>query len=176
MSFPHQASLLSVSSDILTRLVAWCFLTTVLVGSAGCCIWKIVQETTHAANHPSRNNCPCPILIAFFAVAFHSMVITSMWKQDFLCELIKKHVRSNTPMALRTVVYTKDVHHQQHATMGDDGTCAVCLEEFEHEETLRCGYHCRHLFHVPCINSWIEKGGQSCPYCRQSLSHRAMSC
>ncbi|KAM5573410.1 RING-H2 finger protein ATL52 [Rosa sericea] len=55
---------------------------------------------------------------------------------------------------------------------GDDlveGTdCAVCLSEFEEDESLRLLPKCNHAFHLPCIDTWL-KSHSNCPLCRTSV-------
>ncbi|KAL2468911.1 RING/U-box superfamily protein [Forsythia ovata] len=47
--------------------------------------------------------------------------------------------------------------------------CAICLEEYHCEETIRCITQCGHYFHADCIDQWLQKS-QTCPVCRTSLS------
>lgn len=47
----------------------------------------------------------------------------------------------------------------------DDGTCAVCLGDFEEGEELRTLPLCMHSFHVPCIDMWLHSHS-TCPVCR----------
>ncbi|KAK7359323.1 hypothetical protein VNO77_01278 [Canavalia gladiata] len=47
----------------------------------------------------------------------------------------------------------------------EDGTCAVCLGEFEEGEDVRTLPECMHSFHVPCIDAWLYSHS-SCPICR----------
>ncbi|KAL9253435.1 E3 ubiquitin-protein ligase ATL31-like protein, partial [Drosera capensis] len=47
--------------------------------------------------------------------------------------------------------------------------CAVCLNEFEDEETLTLIPSCDHVFHPECISAWLE-GHVTCPVCRADLS------
>lgn len=47
--------------------------------------------------------------------------------------------------------------------------CAVCLNEFEDEETLRLLPKCSHVFHTDCIDSWLVSHS-TCPVCRANLS------
>ncbi|ESQ55860.1 hypothetical protein EUTSA_v10025860mg [Eutrema salsugineum] len=43
--------------------------------------------------------------------------------------------------------------------------CAVCLSEFEDNETGRVLPNCKHVFHVECIDMWF-RSHTSCPLCR----------
>ncbi|KAJ0983978.1 hypothetical protein J5N97_002334 [Dioscorea zingiberensis] len=46
-----------------------------------------------------------------------------------------------------------------------DNTCAVCLSEFKDGEAVRMLPECKHCFHVPCIDMWLQSH-YSCPMCR----------
>ncbi|KAK4726267.1 hypothetical protein R3W88_031184 [Solanum pinnatisectum] len=46
--------------------------------------------------------------------------------------------------------------------------CAVCLNEFEEEETLRLLPNCDHVFHPECIDAWLAFR-TTCPVCRTNL-------
>ncbi|XP_010421832.1 PREDICTED: putative RING-H2 finger protein ATL36 [Camelina sativa] len=47
--------------------------------------------------------------------------------------------------------------------------CAICLSEFEDQETLRLMPPCSHTFHANCIDVWLSSRS-SCPVCRENLS------
>ncbi|KAG6760233.1 hypothetical protein POTOM_036739 [Populus tomentosa] len=49
--------------------------------------------------------------------------------------------------------------------VGDDGTCAICLSEFEEGEELRTLPECLHSYHVECIDMWLHSH-TNCPMCR----------
>ncbi|GAB2287350.1 hypothetical protein Dimus_021729 [Dionaea muscipula] len=46
--------------------------------------------------------------------------------------------------------------------------CAVCLNEFEDDETLRLIPKCDHVFHPDCIDPWLA-AHTTCPVCRANL-------
>ncbi|KAH9756418.1 RING-H2 finger protein ATL11 [Citrus sinensis] len=46
--------------------------------------------------------------------------------------------------------------------------CAVCLNEFGDEETLRLIPKCSHVFHMDCIDAWLS-AHNTCPVCRANL-------
>ncbi|KAK4751264.1 hypothetical protein SAY87_004746 [Trapa incisa] len=46
--------------------------------------------------------------------------------------------------------------------------CAVCLCEFEDDETLRLIPKCDHVFHPDCIDAWLGSH-TTCPVCRANL-------
>ncbi|KAF8105487.1 hypothetical protein N665_0157s0071 [Sinapis alba] len=47
--------------------------------------------------------------------------------------------------------------------------CAICLNEFEDDETLRLLPICDHVFHPHCIGAWLQ-GHVTCPVCRTNLA------
>lgn len=46
--------------------------------------------------------------------------------------------------------------------------CSVCLSEFQDDESVRLLPMCNHVFHLPCIDTWL-KSNSSCPLCRSSV-------
>ena len=48
-----------------------------------------------------------------------------------------------------------------------DGTCPICLSEYQPKETLRAIPDCNHYFHVECIDEWLRMNA-TCPLCRNS--------
>ncbi|ETV69966.1 hypothetical protein, variant [Aphanomyces astaci] len=48
----------------------------------------------------------------------------------------------------------------------DDSMCAICLEPFERHVLVKM-LPCRHEFHHPCIDPWLEKQSSQCPLCKQ---------
>ena len=47
--------------------------------------------------------------------------------------------------------------------------CAVCLSEFDDDETLRLLPRCAHAFHADCIDAWLASH-VTCPVCRAVLA------
>jgi len=46
--------------------------------------------------------------------------------------------------------------------------CAVCLNEFQDDETLRLIPNCSHVFHSQCVDAWLVNHS-TCPVCRANL-------
>jgi len=45
-------------------------------------------------------------------------------------------------------------------------TCAVCLTDFRATDRIRCLPKCGHIFHMECLDKWIDYQRYSCPLCR----------
>ncbi|KAK1379842.1 RING-H2 finger protein ATL16 [Heracleum sosnowskyi] len=59
---------------------------------------------------------------------------------------------------------------KEDAEMGNSFVeCAVCLNEFHEQEKLRMIPNCGHLFHIDCIDVWLQNNA-NCPLCRTSIS------
>lgn len=52
--------------------------------------------------------------------------------------------------------------------------CAICLNEFEDDETLRLLPKCDHVFHPQCIGAWLQ-GHVTCPVCRTNLAEETQT-
>jgi len=50
-----------------------------------------------------------------------------------------------------------------------DSMCAICICEFEDEETLR-ELRCGHIFHTECVDEWFERAS-TCPLCKQEAAN-----
>ncbi|XP_021773494.1 RING-H2 finger protein ATL79-like [Chenopodium quinoa] len=51
----------------------------------------------------------------------------------------------------------------------DDEACSVCLVEFESEDFVSKLSKCGHVFHMACIEKWVERNQFTCPLCRSSF-------
>lgn len=51
---------------------------------------------------------------------------------------------------------------------GERCECAVCLNEFNQDEKLRRIPNCSHVFHIDCIDAWLQNNA-NCPLCRTSI-------
>jgi hypothetical protein len=80
--------------------------------------------------------------------------------------------------ALPAFRYRKKAFKNASATTADPGAspaseCAVCLGEFEDEERVRMLPACLHVFHVDCVDTWLQSNA-NCPLCRAAISDRCL--
>ncbi|KAJ7948398.1 RING-H2 finger protein [Quillaja saponaria] len=69
--------------------------------------------------------------------------------------------------ALPTFLFKKQNNNSQ----DDMIECAVCLSVLENEEMVRELPNCKHIFHVDCIDKWLESQS-TCPICRTEAEPR----
>ena len=51
---------------------------------------------------------------------------------------------------------------------GDSSSCVICMQELETGQPARV-LHCRHAFHLPCIDDWLRRRA-TCPLCVSSVT------
>ncbi|XP_059317531.1 RING-H2 finger protein ATL1-like [Lycium ferocissimum] len=70
-------------------------------------------------------------------------------------------------------VFKYKKREEKDVALGGNGTipieCAVCLNEFQENEKLRVIPNCGHIFHIDCIDVWLQNNA-NCPLCRNSIS------
>lgn len=82
--------------------------------------------------------------------------------QRFVTQMME---RPNSFEHSRTQLIPAYKYQKGMGLVGDDGTCAICLSEFEEGEELRSLPECMHTYHVACIDMWLDSHS-SCPICR----------
>jgi len=64
--------------------------------------------------------------------------------------------------------------HANFDTMSEHGVykqCPICWTDFKkHHLVTALLCNDKHIYHSTCIESWIRKGNNSCPLCRQSIA------
>lgn len=56
-----------------------------------------------------------------------------------------------------------------HATPFSQPTCAICLDDFEPNETTVRQLPCQHIFHPDCVDSFLINSSSLCPLCKKSV-------
>ncbi|MCL7038192.1 hypothetical protein MKW94_026284 [Papaver nudicaule] len=52
----------------------------------------------------------------------------------------------------------------------NDATCAICIADFQPNDTLKSMPTCNHCFHANCLEQWLRVNA-TCPVCRKSPLH-----
>ncbi|KAK8570342.1 hypothetical protein V6N13_003029 [Hibiscus sabdariffa] len=47
--------------------------------------------------------------------------------------------------------------------------CVICLEGVKGSEEIRELGNCSHLYHIDCIDGWVDQGHGTCPLCGRKL-------
>ncbi|KAF5202801.1 RING/U-box superfamily protein [Thalictrum thalictroides] len=69
---------------------------------------------------------------------------------------------------LEVVTYEEIMNYHPEGSCCD--TCAVCLNELQKKDKVRELRNCCHVFHIKCIDRWLDHGDQkNCPLCRAPL-------
>ncbi|XP_071693821.1 uncharacterized protein [Rutidosis leptorrhynchoides] len=74
----------------------------------------------------------------------------------------------NTVGLDQSVIDSIEVFKYRKKHESDVKDCAICLGEFQDDETLRILPKCCHVFHVTCIDTWL-RSHVNCPVCRAPI-------
>ncbi|CAK7333336.1 unnamed protein product [Dovyalis caffra] len=130
------------------------------------------------------------IVILFFVIIL--MVCLHLYARWYLIRARQRQIRRARHRRTHLVFYVDSVHNPNnvvtHVTRGLEETvlkslpvfvysrkthqdsieCAVCLSEFEENETGRILPKCNHSFHIECIDMWFHSHS-TCPLCRSPV-------
>ncbi|KAM0892604.1 hypothetical protein ACQ4PT_025644 [Festuca glaucescens] len=88
----------------------------------------------------------------------------------------RRHLRrANAPgqtARLPAFTYSQSAKHNVAGTGEEAATCSVCLGALQHGESVRLLPACLHLFHVECIDPWLD-AHSTCPICRSDTDPTA---
>nr|CAB3468127.1 unnamed protein product [Digitaria exilis] len=73
--------------------------------------------------------------------------------------------RASPTAGLPSFTYNRAVGHNVTGGGEEAATCSVCLGAFQTGETVRLLPVCLHLYHVECIDPWLD-AHTTCPICR----------
>ncbi|KAM0892602.1 hypothetical protein ACQ4PT_025642 [Festuca glaucescens] len=78
---------------------------------------------------------------------------------------------TNTAARLPAFKYSRSAKRKVTEAGEEAATCSVCLGAFQHGESVRLLPACLHLFHVECIDPWLD-AHSTCPICRSDTDPR----
>lgn len=133
----------------------------------------IANHQSMSNNNPPFDNHNLPILLiaaglaAILVTMHHCIAVcwsSGQRQQSFVTATVLENSSSfNNNSAAHLIPAHK--YEKGTSLRGEDGTCAVCLCEFEEGDELPTLPGCMHSFHVPCIDMWLYSH-TSCPMCR----------
>ncbi|KAJ1376522.1 Zinc finger, RING-type [Sesbania bispinosa] len=129
-----------------------------------------MQPASPFANHTIWDVSSIVIIIGAFIATFLLVTVFSI----FLSHCGHSHPTSSQnhsgihPQILQTfpILFYSSINN--HLKREDPLQCAVCLSDFNHQDTLRLLPQCNHVFHPPCIDAWLSSH-VTCPVCRAIL-------
>lgn len=57
----------------------------------------------------------------------------------------------------------------------EEEVCSICLVELDNDDAVSQIQKCKHVFHMNCIEKWMERGRFTCPLCRSVLFNNVTS-
>ncbi|PNX89191.1 RING-H2 finger protein ATL52-like, partial [Trifolium pratense] len=126
------------------------------------------------------------VIVLLIAIASGALTVVSMYHviAIWFCHQGRTTTNQNSPqrgaasldestsISVADLIPTHKYHKRNKVDVvsdDEDGTCVVCLGDFEEGEELRTMPECLHSFHVPCIDMWLHSHS-SCPICRASAA------
>mmetsp|Transcript_17141 Transcript_17141/g.25370 ORF Transcript_17141/g.25370 Transcript_17141/m.25370 type:complete len:168 (+) Transcript_17141:44-547(+) len=146
-------------------------------GESADCVW------CNGCVHESANSCISfklsNFMIVISAIFLMSVVMTWLCSHKIRYYVEKKNQRKRTKKLnpfvwqSRACCQAETVKSNCPACRGTgcstlDPNCSICLGDFERSEKL-CRLPCNHIYHDPCINTWLDSGKNTCPLCVESV-------
>ncbi|XP_058106743.1 brassinosteroid-responsive RING protein 1-like [Magnolia sinica] len=125
---------------------------------------------------------PRCVLHAFYALGFLRNLISALFGLLGLTQLVEYEVSVSSdasdrirrpgfqsPSAMLIRQFLPVVCFGDLCTEKVMDGCVICLCEFEEEDEIRRLRHCEHVFHVSCLDRWMDCDQKTCPLCRSHL-------
>lgn len=117
-------------------------------------------------------------IVGFDQLAVDKALITRQWTNT-------KNYDGRLLPGTRTCTRTSDGKHNmnndanlnpQHEDTLERIQCAICLNDFEENDSVSKSKFCEHEFHTSCYKEWLAGSHTStCPYCRRDIFKRRKS-
>ncbi|KAG7552484.1 Zinc finger RING-type [Arabidopsis thaliana x Arabidopsis arenosa] len=138
------------------------------------------QQESESADRNRNTNFPKESVIAIIALAIFISITTlacflhnTFYREELEAasqEVLHSRARSGLEKELIESFPLFLYSEVKGFKIGKGGVeCAICLSEFEDQETLRWMPPCSHTFHANCIDVWLSSRS-TCPVCRANLS------
>jgi len=158
-------------------------------------IHHMSQAHPPTQNHPdSCTNFPIVIIVvgmmatSFLLMAYYTFLIKCCfnWNNDLVrvrrLSFSRQHEEQSTSYSMtsehrgleQSVINSIPMIHyksekKDYGELGISSECAFCLSEFQEDEKLRVIPNCNHLFHIDCVDVWLQNNA-NCPLCRRKVS------
>ncbi|PVF96975.1 hypothetical protein CPB86DRAFT_858380 [Serendipita vermifera] len=81
---------------------------------------------------------------------------------------VKKGCSKETLNKLPCGKYSEFSSVSNDKAVGDNGNCAICLEDYKPEDNCLKLPRCSHFYHKDCVKEWL-KSAKTCPVCRETV-------
>uniref|UniRef100_A0A0D9XEN0 RING-type E3 ubiquitin transferase n=1 Tax=Leersia perrieri TaxID=77586 RepID=A0A0D9XEN0_9ORYZ len=153
-----------------------------LLAVAGFATAQSQQDTPPQGSYYSTNFSPSMAIVivvliaAFFFLGFFSIYVRHCYsgRADYSTNPLpqsaarSRRQRGLDPSVLATFPTMAYADVKAHKSVKGALECAVCISEFDDDETLRLLPKCSHVFHQDCIDTWLASH-VTCPVCRDNL-------
>ncbi|XP_015689556.1 RING-H2 finger protein ATL1-like [Oryza brachyantha] len=155
-----------------------------------------LSSSSFVSHHPSITSFPILVLTVLGILTTSVLLLTYYifvircclnWHSSSSSDtpvtgLISRRRRGTVPSGLPTVAEPRGLEEAAIQSLpafryrkalkkdtADSSECAVCISEFQEEERVRLLPSCLHVFHVDCIDTWLQ-GNANCPLCRAAIA------
>ncbi|KAI4989987.1 hypothetical protein ZWY2020_038350 [Hordeum vulgare] len=118
------------------------------------------------------------LIAAFFFLGFFSVYVRHCYGDNTYAATTlpigaaaarsRRQQRGLDPAVLETFPTMAYADVKEHKAVKGALECAVCISEFDDDDTLRLLPKCSHVFHPDCIDTWLASH-VTCPVCRANL-------
>ncbi|GMY31819.1 putative RING-H2 finger protein ATL19 [Fagus crenata] len=96
-------------------------------------------------------------------------LVQMVWVRSILKQSKAAGRQAQRQRALEMLLPPKSYESSHKAATSSSSDCVICLNDFVDGDSCRVFPMCKHIFHVICIDNWLEKH-LTCPICRHSLT------
>ncbi|XP_045808745.1 RING-H2 finger protein ATL16-like [Trifolium pratense] len=154
----------------------------------------LIRHVSQAPPHNYATNFPTiPIIVvgvmatSLLLMAYYTFVIKCCLNRNTIDLIIERNLSfsrqhenqsssisiASEPRGLDQEVINSipTIHYKIEKENGErvSSECAFCLSEFQQDEKLRVIPNCNHLFHIDCVDIWLQNNA-NCPLCRSKVS------
>eukprot|EP01017_Pseudomicrothorax_dubius_P030487 TRINITY_DN3810_c0_g1_i3.p1 TRINITY_DN3810_c0_g1~~TRINITY_DN3810_c0_g1_i3.p1 ORF type:complete len:486 (-),score=40.50 TRINITY_DN3810_c0_g1_i3:116-1573(-) len=107
----------------------------------------------------------CILLLA--VICLRQFVMRSIRRPDTSSVEVVQSTKEKAKKALEKFCPTSDF--STFDIIFSQTNCSICLEDFERNSKCRQISLCAHIFHAPCIDTWMKQNS-SCPVCKKEIT------